>query len=388
MANLTSKVHRLHETTRFNDADTGRFQVDETFRITRVLTLRVRWQRSWLIAYSMLILSIHASLTHADTAPSMIRVEPGVFVQGSPKQEPGRFDNERPFASSLPYGMWVESTELTQHQWLKHVKINPSFFSACGGACPVDSVNWYEALAFANRRSAAEGLTACYQLDGCSGTLGAACGDKSSRLASCEGTYYCKRVNHTMDACDGYRLLTESEWEYVARSGLVDPNYAIVTKKLLTDIARYAENAVVGRSGLTCSNDKSGCGPTSVGRYQASTWGHYDFHGNLREWVWDGFANYPIGSHTDPRRDAGMERVIRGSSFRSPRHEIRAALRGRLAPRFKNAEVGLRLGRRVVATKTKRPVSKPKSLPLTPSGQPSQIQPHLSVPPGQRIRLK
>jgi formylglycine-generating enzyme len=354
----------------------------------RVLSLRARWQRSLGVAYLLLILCAGVSLSQAETKPSMIRVEPGVFVQGSAKQEPGRFDNERPFAASLPYTLWVGSTEVTQSQWLKYVKHNPSFFGACGGSCPVDSVNWYESLAYANLRSEAESRVACYQLDGCVGTLGSICGGKSSRLASCEGEYHCKVVNHTMESCDGYRLLTESEWEYVARAGLVDAHYAVEENQLLTHIARYSENAVVGSTGLSCLNGKSACAPTSIGRYQASPWGHYDFHGNLREWVWDGFANYPTGSQTNPRRDAGMERVIRGSSFRSPSHEIRVALRGRLAPRFKNAEVGLRLGRRVVTVNPVQPKKKIKRPLETPSLKPLETDSPSSIPPGQTIRIK
>lgn len=325
---------------------------------------------------------------HAQIPTNMIQVEPGVFVQGSPKEEPGRFDNERPFASSLPFVLWVGSTEVTQGEWLEHVRTNPSFFSGCGESCPVDSVNWYEALAFANRRSAAEGLVSCYQLDECSGTVGAICGSKSSRLAACEGGYHCKRVNHSILSCDGYRLLNESEWEYVARAGVVEAHYGIPIEKGTIEIGRYSQNAVVGKSGLTCLKDKSACAPTRVGTYLASPWGHYDFHGNLREWVWDGFANYPAGAHTNPRRDPGMERVIRGSSFRSAAHELRAALRGRLAPRFKNAEVGFRLARR--ALKTVPPtVSNPSDTPSKKRvAPPMKTPPAFSVPPGQKVRIK
>jgi formylglycine-generating enzyme len=354
----------------------------------RELGVRVRWQRALGMVYSLVIVCANPGLIYAETAPSMIRVEPGVFVQGSAKQESGRFDNERPFAASLPYAIWVGATEVTQSQWLTYVKRNPSFFKACGGACPVDSVNWYEALAYANLRSEGESRMPCYQLDGCVGTIGDLCGDTSSRLASCEGTYHCKVVNHTMESCDGYRLLTESEWEYVARAGLVEAHYAVKENQALTDIARYSENAVVGRSGLSCVNGKSACAPTSTGRYQASPWGHYDFHGNLREWVWDGFANYPTGSQTNPIRDAGMERVIRGSSFRSPSHELRAALRGRLGPRFKNAEVGLRLGRRVVPENTGRPKRDIKAPLHPPLPKPLQAVPLPSIPSGQNIRLE
>jgi hypothetical protein len=61
------------------------------------------------------------------------------------------------------------ATEVTQGQWIALMpgSPNPSGFSSCGTDCPVETVNWWEALAFANAMSVAEGLAECYALTGC-----------------------------------------------------------------------------------------------------------------------------------------------------------------------------------------------------------------------------
>jgi formylglycine-generating enzyme required for sulfatase activity len=55
-------------------------------------------------------------------------------------------------------------TEVTQGQWKALMGSNPSKFSSCGTNCPVEQVSWWDALKFANKASAAEGLAACYSI--------------------------------------------------------------------------------------------------------------------------------------------------------------------------------------------------------------------------------
>ena len=311
----------------------------------------------------------------------MIPVRPGVFVQGSPKAESGRYTNERQVAVSLSQAFVMSATEVTQKEWLYLADRNPSYFASCGMHCPVDSVSWYEALEFANRKSMEEGFEPCYVLENCSGEVGTPCGTLNDPQASCEGEFVCGIVQPIMGACAGYRLPTESEWEYVARAGTSESTYGVKARLKTTEFARFVENAQTKDLGLSCVDELTVCAPSKVGSYAPSRWGHYDMHGNVREWVWDGFGEYGTGPQLNPRKDVGLQRVIRGSSFRSSMSDVRAALRGRLSPRFKNAEVGFRLVRSVALTDGAPSIQLPKT-PRNPS------KPKPTIPPGSPVRIQ
>ncbi len=67
---------------------------------------------------------------------------------------------------------------------------------------PVDRVDWYSTLAYANWLSTNQGLSACYTLTGC--------GDATSGWH--DGAHSgCTEATFTGVSCTGYRLLTESE---------------------------------------------------------------------------------------------------------------------------------------------------------------------------------
>lgn len=98
----------------------------------------------------------------------------------------------------------------------------------------------------------------------------------------------------------GYRLLTESEWEYVARAGTKTPFHT--GNYLSPDHANY-------NSGHT----------VEVGSFGPNDWGLRDVHGNVWEWTQDCYVdNYDNApSNGSARGGQDCERVVRGGSFQS-----------------------------------------------------------------------
>ena len=81
-----------------------------------------------------------------------------------------------------------------------------------------------------------------------------------------------------------YRLLSEAEWEYVARAGTTTPYHTGET--ITTDQANFG-----GYRRQTLP----------VGSFEPNAFGLYDVHGNVREWVQDCWHNNYEGAPTDGR---------------------------------------------------------------------------------------
>lgn len=70
--------------------------------------------------------------------------------------------------------------------------------------------------------------------------------------------------------------------------------------------------------------------------------------GNVWEWTWDTYGDYPAGSATDPTGAAeGPLRVFRGGSWYYSADSARAAYRNRNLPGLRNVYLGLRLSRTI-----------------------------------------
>ena len=103
----------------------------------------------------------------ASCPEGFVAIAPGSFMMGSPLDEPGRGDDEVQHSVTLTRGFCMQATEVTQSSWSLVMGTSPSYFSDCGGDCPVEQVSWYDALAYANALSRSEGLEECYDLSSC-----------------------------------------------------------------------------------------------------------------------------------------------------------------------------------------------------------------------------
>ena len=123
-----------------------------------------------------------------------------------------------------------------------------------------------------------------------------------------------------------YRLLSEAEWEYVARASL-------------------------GSNRANCT----GCGSrwdgktAPVGSFEANRFGLHDVHGNVWEWVEDCYHGYYDGAPTDGSAwtsggNCGL-RVLRGGSWFSTPGSLRSAFRYWSEAGRRNDGIGFRVAR-------------------------------------------
>ncbi len=119
-----------------------------------------------------------------------------------------------------------------------------------------------------------------------------------------------------------YRLLSEAEWEYVARAGTRTERY---WGDDASDQCRYANG---DDEAVSCSDRYEYAAP--VGSFQANAFGLHDVLGNLWEWTEDCWNDDYTGAPADGsawRVGDCSQRVQRGGSLGSPRVILRSALR-------------------------------------------------------------
>ena len=139
-----------------------------------------------------------------------------------------------------------------------------------------------------------------------------------------------------------YRLLSEAEWEYVARAGTTTPFHTGST--IATSQANYDGNYTYG-NGRTGEYRKK---TVLVGSFNANTFGLYDVHGNVWEWVEDCWNDSYRGAPSDGsawERGDCRRRVLRGGSWSSRPWNLRFAYRSRYDPGVRFYKFGFRVAR-------------------------------------------
>jgi formylglycine-generating enzyme required for sulfatase activity len=218
--------------------------------------------------------------------PEMVEIPMGSFDMGSNN---GESDEKPVHRVTITKSFAIGKTEVTQAQWHAVMGNEPSYFTACGDACPVEQVSWNDAQEFIQKLNAKSGKQ--------------------------------------------YRLPTEAEWEYACRAG----NQQEYCGSDIADSVSW--NSF--NSGSFFFNT-----PHPVATKQANAFGLYDMSGNVWEWVEDGYHDNYAGAPVDGSAwEGGSMHVLRGGSWGYDQKFGRSASRSKFGPNFRYYSYGFRLAR-------------------------------------------
>ena len=237
--------------------------------------------------------------------PELIVVPAGTFRMGSPSHEEGRNDDEGPvhevrISESIAVGVY----EVTRGQWSAFVSATGHY---TGNSC------WtYESGEGEERSGRSWSNPGFSQGDG--HPVVCVSWEDAQRYV----TWLTRRTG------EAYRLLGESEWEYVARAGTTTPFHFGAT--ISTDQANYDGDYTYGSGREGKYREKT----VPVESFAANRFGLHNVHGNVWEWTADCWNESYEGAPRDGRaweRGDCSKRVLRGGSWYSFPGSLRSATR-------------------------------------------------------------
>ena len=222
----------------------------------------------------------------------MIFIKGGTFEMGDVFG--GGDNDEKPVHTVSVSDFYMSKYEVTQKEWQAVMDANPSYFKNWDD-CPVENVSWNDVHEFINKLNARTG----------------------------------KR----------FRLPTEAEWEYAARSGGKKEKFSGVNVEGLQNLQRSLDD-------VAWYNDNSGSKTHPVGQKQPNGNGLYDMSGNVWEWCEDWYdenyyKNSPSSNPKGP--SSGTYRVLRGGSWGYGAYFLRSSARAGADPVYRDGNYGFRL---------------------------------------------
>ena len=257
--------------------------------------------------------------------PEMVVVPAGSFMMGSPESEEGRRDREGPVRRvKIGYRLAVGVKEVTRGEFARFVSKTGR---SMGGSCWEWDGEWKE---HSGRNWKSPGYS---QTD--------------EHPVVCVSWDDAKAYVRWLSGKTGkeYRLLSEAEWEYVARAGTVTARYWGESE---TGQCRYANGAdeTYGWTEAFCDDGYARTAP--VGSYQANGFGLHDVLGNVYEWTEDCWNESYTGAPSDGSAwETGncSRRVLRGGSWDILPRDLRSAFRYGYSTGSRVINLGFRVAR-------------------------------------------
>lgn len=253
---------------------------------------------------------------------NFVLITGGTFNMGSPYTEAWRSEDEVRHTVTVS-DFYMSIYEVTQAEYAEVTGNNPSSFS--GDDLPVEMVSWMDAVRYCNARSEKEGLMPAYTIEGQTVTWNR--------------------------AANGYRLPTEAEWEYACRAGTETPfnTETSISAEEANYYGHYPyeiEDNYFSQGNLSTKPGEYRQTTVTVDSFSPNSWGLYNMHGNVGEWVWDYYGDYSTSEQGDPTgAETGTLRVYRGGGWNDFAKNMRSAYRAAMAEDKGSFNIGIRLVR-------------------------------------------
>ena len=234
----------------------------------------------------------------------------------------------------LIHNFYCGITPVTQQLWEAVMGTNPSSFKSPD--CPVEMVSWLDAVLFCNKLSSLEGLDCVYELPN---NFERALSYQRSP-SSADIDFLTTMVEQDLSK-EGYRLLTDAEWEYAAR-GSDDGTVAFENQANAQNIYSGSDDA--DTVAWWKENSEGHCSP--VGQKEPNSFELFDMSGNVHEWCWDwdsSRSSYQQVNPTGPKK--GIRKILRGGSFRNRKEDVSVFTRRGGDPSSRKKYGGFRIAR-------------------------------------------
>lgn len=276
--------------------------------------------------------------------PEMVLVKAGSFQMGDESGE--LWEGTRPVHQViLDYNFWIGKYEVTfaEYDIFCEATGKPPANDQGWGRDdrPVVNITWRDAIAYCNWLSEKEGLQRAY--------------NEAGELLDFNGN-----VTTDITRVEGYRLPTETEWEYAASGGHealpIPPRFLFSGSDDIDEVAWYFENSgdemIFTGTPLTVDYSSHGAAKIQgkstqpVGQKKPNELGIYDMSGNVWEWCHDWYEEYTTDEKVNPiGAEVGHLRVMRGGSWIFGANDCRVGNRLYRPPHEKIFRLGFRLAK-------------------------------------------